>query len=109
MKFAVIQTGGKQYLVKEGETLELEKLPGKPKDTIKFSEVLLVVDNKKVTIGQPLVKGAVVTAKIIDQKKGPKIRVSTFKAKSRYRRVKGHRHHLTQVKIEKINLGTKKT
>ena len=109
MKFAVIQTGGKQYLAKPGDILDLEKLAGKPKTTIKFKEVLLIVDNKKVSIGQPLVKGALVTAKILEQKKGPKIRVATFKAKSRYRRLKGHRQHLTQVKIEKISLGTKKT
>ncbi len=109
MKYAVIKTGGKQYKVQEGDTCEFEKLPGKSKDKIKFDQVLLVVDGDKTTIGQPLVKNALVTAVIIDQIKGEKIRVAKFKAKSRYRLVKGHRQQLTKVKIDKISLGTKKT
>jgi len=102
MKYAVIQTGSKQYQVSEGDTLEIEKLEGKAKKKITFNQVLLVVDEKKVSLGQPLVKGAKVTAEILEQKKGVKIRVAKFKAKSRYRRVKGHRQQLTKIKINKI-------
>jgi large subunit ribosomal protein L21 len=109
MKYAVIQTGGKQYRVTQGQTLELEKLPGKPKTTIKFDQVLLLVDNKKILVGQPYLKGTVVNAKILEQKKGEKIRVAKFRAKSRYRRVQGHRQVLTKVQIEKITSGSKKT
>jgi len=109
MKYAVIKTGGKQYKVQEGDTLEFEKLAGKSKDKIKFDQVLLVVDGDKTTIGKPLVKKALVTAVIVDQIKGKKIRVAKFKAKSRYRLVKGHRQQLTKVKIDKINSGAKKT
>ncbi len=109
MKYAVIQTGGKQYQVSEGDTLEVEKLEGKAKAKLTFDKVLLVVDDKKISLGQPLVKGAKVTAEILEQKKGDKIRVAKFKAKSRYRRIQGHRQLLTKLKILKITLSTKKT
>jgi large subunit ribosomal protein L21 len=109
MKYAVIQAAGKQYKVSEGDILEIDKLEGKPKAKISFDKVLLVVDGKKVSLGQPLIKTAKVTAEIIEQKKGKKIRVVKFKAKSRYRRVKGHRQLLTQVKINKIVVSGKKT
>ena len=107
MKYAVIQTGGKQYQVTEGQTLSLEKLNGKPKDKLEFDQVLLVVDDTKVHLGQPVVKGALVTAEILEQKKAKKIRVAKFKAKSRYRRVKGHRQQLTEVKIVKIAIDSR--
>lgn len=102
MKFVVIKAAGKQYKVSEGDILELDKFKGKAKDKITFDEVLLVVDKEKVTIGEPLVKGAKVTAEILEQKKAKKIRVARFKAKSKYRKVKGHRSHITVVKIKKI-------
>ena len=81
----------------------MEKLDGKEGDTIRFDQVLLLVDAGKVTIGRPLVKGAVVKAKILEQFKGKKIRVATYKAKSRYRRVLGHRKHLTKLQIQTIS------
>lgn len=104
MKYAVIQTGGFQIKVSEGETLDVAKLSGKAKDKLVFKEVLLVVDDKTVKLGQPLVKGAEVSAEIVEQKKAKKIRVAKFKAKSRYRRVRGHRQQLTKIKINKIKL-----
>ena len=102
MKYAVIRTGGKQYRVAEGDEIEVDKLEAEKGKAFTFDEVLLFVDGDKVKIGQPLVKGVKVKAKIIDQIKGKKIRVATFKAKARYRRVKGFRSRLTKVKIEKI-------
>jgi large subunit ribosomal protein L21 len=102
MKYAVIKASGKQFKVSEGDILELDKLDGKAKDKITFDEVLLLVDKDKVTIGQPLVKDHKVSAEIIEQKKAKKIRVARFKAKSKYRKVKGHRTHLTVVKITKV-------
>ncbi|MCX6817207.1 MAG: 50S ribosomal protein L21 [Candidatus Beckwithbacteria bacterium] len=104
MKYAVIKTGGQQLKVIEGETLTIAKLAGKPKEKISFKEVLLVVNDQKVSLGQPLVKGASVSAEIVNQKKDKKIRVVKFKAKSRYRRVRGHRQEITTVKIVKITL-----
>ena len=107
MTYAIIKTGGKQYKVAEGETLSVEKLPGQPKEKLTFKEVLLLVDNKKVHLGQPVVKNAVVTAEVVEQAKDKKIRVAVYKAKSRYRKVKGHRQLITRVKIVKIGLASR--
>ncbi len=104
MKYAVIRTGSKQYKVKEGQQISVEKLVGKEGSTIKLEEVLLVVDGENRNVGSPLVKNAFVSAQILAQAKGEKIRVATFKAKSRYRRAKGHRQKLTLLQIEKIAL-----
>lgn len=102
MKYAVIKTGGKQYRVAEGTILKLDKLEAEPKSRIEFQDVLLVVDNGQVLIGQPLVPKAKVTAEVLEQVLGEKIRVAKFRAKTRYRRVRGFRPRLTRVKIEKI-------
>lgn len=104
MKYAVIQLSGKQYKVEEGETISVNKLEGKAKDKLKLDQVLLVVDGKKVSLGQPLVKGAIVSAEIVEQKKDKKIRVAKYKAKSKYRKVQGHRQLITSVKIVKITI-----
>ena len=102
MKYAVIEISGSQHKVAEGEELEVDKIEGKKGKKLTFDKVLLVVDEKKRKIGNPLVKEAKVTAEILEQFKGKKIRVATFKAKSRYRRVIGHRSLLTKIKIGKI-------
>lgn len=102
MKYAVIKIGGTQHKISEGEVLTVDKLEGKKGQALTFKEVLLLVDDKKVKIGQPLVKNAKIEAEIVDQIKGEKIRVATFKAKSRYRKVKGFRPLLTRVKILSI-------
>lgn len=103
--FAIIKTGGKQYLVKEGDILTIEKLPEKVGEKIIFDQVLLVSDEKgkEIKIGQPLVKEAKVEAEILEQTKGPKVKVIKFKRKIRYHRKKGHRQSLTKVKIIKIH------
>lgn len=103
MKYAVLKTGGKQYRVSEGQVLEVEKLNKKPKERVDFSEVLLLVNEGDRQIGKPQVEGVKVEAEVLEQIKGPKIRVAKFKAKVRYRRVRGHRQSLTRVKIEKIS------
>lgn len=103
MIYAVIKTGGKQYKVIEGEVVEVEKLEGKDKSKIVFDQVLLIADEDKLKVGKPLIKGAKVQAEIVAQVKGEKIRIAKFKAKSKYRKVQGHRQKLTQVKIIKIN------
>ena len=102
MKYSIVKISGKQYKVSEGDTIEVNKLEGKPKTKLEFNEVLLLVDDKKVSIGQPTVKGAKVTAEIVEQFKGEKIRVAKFKSKSRYRKVQGHRQQLTKIIIKKI-------
>lgn len=103
MKYAVIKSGGKQYKVSEGDVVEVERLVGEPKKKVDFNEVLLVVNNDSVFIGKPLVPNAKVTAEVLEQIKGPKIRVVKFKSKVRYRRAQGHRQKLTRVRIEKID------
>ena len=102
MKYAVVEIKGKQYPVKEGEEMVVDKVEGEKGKKITFEKVLLIVDEKKKQIGTPLVKGAKVTATLLDQVKGKKIRVSTYKAKSRHRRTIGHRSQLTEIKIGKI-------
>jgi len=107
MKYAVIKSGSQQFKVTEGYVLDVQKLEGKPKTKLTFNEVLLIVDGDKVSLGQPLVAGAKVTAEIVEQFKDKKIRVAKFKAKSRYRRIQGHRQQMTKIKINKIT--SKKT
>lgn len=99
MKFAVVKIGGSQHKVAEGDEIAVDKIEGEKETSVTLDQVLLLVDEKKIEIGQPLVKGAVIKAKIIDQFKGKKIRTAVFKAKSRYRRVKGFRSLLTRLKI----------
>ncbi len=101
--YAVIRTGGKQYRVAENDIIEIEKLEGASGDKISFSEVLMVGSGSDVKIGTPLVSGASVEAEILDQIRGPKIIVFKKKRRHNYRRKKGHRQHLTQVKITGIS------
>ncbi len=102
MTIAVIKTGGKQYIVKAGEKLNIEKLPGKENDTKSF-ETLLVADDAtgNVEIGKPVLDKKV-WAKITKQFRGKKIRIVKFKSKVRYRKTQGHRQNYTQVEIVKI-------
>lgn len=100
---AVIKTGGKQYLVQEGDILDVEKIEGKKDKKISFKDVLLVFDkDKKIEIGKPKVKASV-EALILEQKKDPKIRVIKYKPKTRYHKTRGHRQLKTKIKITKIN------
>ena len=99
---AVIKTGGKQYLVAPKNRIKIEKLAGKEGEEIVFNEVLLLEKNDKVEIGTPLVSGAKVFAKVLDQGKGKKIVIGKYKAKKRYHLKKGHRQFFTQVEITKI-------
>lgn len=102
MKYAVVKIGGTQYKVGEGEELTVDRLPQKEEEIVNFPEVFLLVDDGQVKIGQPIISGVAVDAKVVSHLKGEKIRVARFKAKSRYRRVKGFRAALTKIRIEKI-------
>lgn len=106
MKYAIIQTGGKQYKVSEGDTIAVERLSAKPAETMVFNDVLLSVVEGDVTVGTPYVAGMTVTAEVVANMRGEKIRVSKFKAKARYRRTTGHRQALTQLKITQIGKKT---
>lgn len=99
---AVIATGGKQVLVRPGDTVRVERLEGEPSATITFSEVLLVSRAGDVTVGKPTVPGASVTGTIVSHGRHDKVIGIKFKAKKRYRKKFGHRQHYTEVKIEGI-------
>jgi len=101
---AIIETGGKQYKAKKGEVLTIEKIDKKVGTEIVFNKVLLIEKDKKIEIGKPYIKGAKVTAKVLEQGKGEKITVIKFRSKVRYRRKRGHRQLFTKVKIEKIEV-----
>jgi large subunit ribosomal protein L21 len=99
--YAVIKTGGKQYRVTEGQKLRVEKLTGNAGDKVTFNEVLML-GGDKLTIGQPMVKGARVEAEILGQDRGPKIVIFKFRRRKNYRRKQGHRQPYTQLKITGI-------
>lgn len=101
MTYAIIKSGGKQYKVAEGDTIEVQKLSSK-NGKIEFGEVLLLVSDKNIKVGNPTVSKAKVTGSIVESRKGKKIRVAKFKSKVRYRRVTGFRPQISIVKIEKI-------
>ena len=101
---AVIKTGGKQYIVKPGDIIDIEKISGEPGEEVNFEEVLLVsADGEDVKVGSPVVESAKVEGRIVRQKKGEKIVVFKFKRRKGYRRKAGHRQSLTSVEITSIS------
>ena len=99
---AIIVTGGKQYKVSEGDVIYIEKLDNEAGDTVKFEQVLAIIDGEKATFGAPVVEGASVEAKIVKNGKGKKIRI--FNPKKGYRKRQGHRQPYTKVEIGKISV-----
>ena len=106
---AVFKTGGKQYSVKAGQILKVEKLMGNKGDNVSFKDVLAISNKNENTFGTPLVDGAIVQAKILDQIRGDKIIVFKKRKRQNYRSTQGHRQFLTVVKIESISLNGKKS
>lgn len=100
--YAIVETGGKQYRVQEGDTLFVEKLAVEPGETVALDRVLAVEKDGQLRVGTPSVEGARVTFKVVRHGKGQKIIVFKYKAKKNYRRKKGHRQPFTQVTVEKI-------
>ncbi|GIQ70167.1 50S ribosomal protein L21 [Xylanibacillus composti] len=100
--YAIIETGGKQYRVQEGDVLFIEKLEASEGDSVTFDRVLAVSKGEGLVAGTPLVAGASVSAKVEKQGKNRKIIVYKYKAKKNYRRKQGHRQPYTKVVIEKI-------
>jgi large subunit ribosomal protein L21 len=103
MEYAVIKTGGKQYTVHLGDTIQVEKLPSDQEEVLELDQVLLVAKDGNVKVGQPLVEGAKVKAEIMEHGKAPKVTVFKFKSKVRYKKKVGHRQQYTQLKIIEIN------
>lgn len=108
MKYAVVLSGNKQVKVSEGDTITVESLNFKPNESFAFEKVLLLVDGDTRKIGKPYLEGVMVSAKVLEHLRGPKIRVARFKAKARYRKVIGFRPSQTKLQIEKISEKAKK-
>lgn len=104
MKFVIVEQGGKQYRVAEGETIEVDRLPNEVGDSLTLEDVLFSLDGEDVMIGTPLVKGAKVQAKVVDHFKGRKILVFKYRPKQRYRVKSGHRQQYTRLLIESIEM-----
>ena len=102
--YAIIRTGGKQYPVKEGDVLRIEKLPVEPGAKINIEDVLFYRDDEKVLVGKPVVENARLEATVLRHGKERKIRVFTYKRRKRYERRKGHRQQFTEIKIDKISV-----
>jgi len=101
--YAIIRTGGKQYQVASGDRLRVEKLAGNIGDSIEISDVLMVVDGENVKIGQPLVDGAKVSAKIVEQDRAKKVLVYKKKKRKGYEVKNGHRQYFTSLEIQEIS------
>jgi len=101
--YAIVMTGGKQYKVEKGENVVVEKLNEAEKgQEVVLDQVLMVVDGDKATVGKPVVEGASVVAKVIAQKRLPKVLVFKKKAKTGYKKMQGHRQYVTEIEITDI-------
>ena len=106
---AVFKTGGKQYSVKSGQILKVERLEGSQGDSVYFNDVLAISDDSDHTFGSPLIKGAIVQAKILEQIRDKKIIVFKKHRRKNYRLTQGHRQYLTVLQIESISVGDKRS
>lgn len=104
--YAVVNSGGKQYKVQEGEILRVEKIPGAVGSPVKFERVLMFSDGENVRIGQPALDNVAVQGHIVEQGQAKKIFVFKYKRRKRYRRKQGHRQQFTAVKIDSIKAKT---
>ena len=100
--YAVIKTGGKQYRVSPGDSIEVEKLPYEVGEQVELDEVLLVANGSGTQIGRPLVEGAKVKATVTRQARGRKVIIFKYRPSKRYRRRRGHRQHFTRLRIDEI-------
>jgi len=104
--FAVIKSGGKQYKVSAGDVIKLEKLPGKPGTLVQFKDVIAVTgDNGQITLGSPMVAGAVVSGEILEQGKDEKVLIFKKRRRHNYRRKIGHRQEVTWLRVREIKFG----
>ena len=108
MAYAIIKTGGRQFRVAEGDTIDVDVLEVDPGKTATFGDVLMFADGDNVTHGEPLISGAEVTAEVLEQRKDKKVIAFKYKRRKGYHRTVGHRRKLTRVKIKSISMGAKK-
>lgn len=107
MMFAIIETGGKQYKVSPGQTIEVELLPFAPGSDVEIDRVLLIATEGETLIGQPIIDGARIAATIARQGRGKKIIIFKYKSKKRYRRKTGHRQNYTYLTINDVTVNGK--
>jgi large subunit ribosomal protein L21 len=108
MAYAIIKTGGRQFRVAEGDTIDVDLLDVDPGKTTTFADVLMFADGDNVTHGNPLISGAKVTAEVLEQRKDKKVIAFKYKRRKGYHRTVGHRRKLTRVKIKSISVEAKK-
>ncbi|HOV06580.1 MAG TPA: 50S ribosomal protein L21 [Anaerolineaceae bacterium] len=104
MKYAIVESGGKQYKAVEGATIDVDLLDAEVGQAVKIDDVLLVVEDEKIQVGTPSVKGASVTTSVVDHIKGPKLDTFKYSPKKRIRVKTGHRQRYTRLKIETIEV-----
>jgi len=102
--YAIVETGGKQYKVSAGVTVDVERLSADAGDQVELDRVLMVVDGKEVLVGSPTVEGAVVKATVLDEVKGKKVRTFKYRG-TKYRRRRGHRQQYTRLQVNDIVVG----
>ncbi len=107
MAYAIIKTGGRQYRVAEGDTIDVDLLKGDAGAKMTFGDVLLHADGENLTHGSPLVSGASVAGEVVEQRKDKKVIAFKYRRRKGYHRTVGHRRKLTRVKITSISLGSK--
>ena len=107
MAYAIIRTGGRQYRVAEGDTIDIDLLEGEAGKKLTFDEVLMHADGEKVSHGTPSVSGAKVVGEVVEQRKGEKVLAFKYRRRKGYHRTVGHRQKLTRVKITGITLDSK--
>jgi large subunit ribosomal protein L21 len=103
--YAVVRSGGKQYRVEEGDTIDVERLAAPEGERVELPEVLLLAEEGRVTVGAPTVPGVKVVAEVVSHGRGPKVTVFRYKAKTRYRKKTGHRQDFTRLAIHRIQVG----
>ena len=100
--YAIVDSGGKQYKIHEGEILRVEKIPGEVGSPVSFDKVLMVSDGENVRIGKPVLENVAISGHIVEQGKAKKIIVFKYKRRKRYRRKQGHRQQYTSIKVDSI-------
>ena len=103
--YAVIQTGGKQYKVAEGDTLKVEKIAAEEGASVELEKVLMIADGETVTVGKPYVEGGKVTATVTSHGRGEKIKIIKFRRRKNHLKRQGHRQWFTELKVTGINAG----
>ena len=107
MAYAIIKTGGRQYRVAEGDTIDVDLLEGDAGQKMTFGDVLMHADDDKITHGSPSVSGATVTGEVVEQRKDKKVIAFKYRRRKGYHRTVGHRRKLTRVKITGVSFGSK--